>query len=73
MNETEEGKKFKFFMNCVVVLLILRGISRHVLFTKSYVERILYDTKKEDFTFYKRNIFGAKKERIVSRYKILYT
>ena len=73
LEETDEGKQFRTFMNCVVGILVLGCISKHISFVKSYVERIIYDTKKQDFTFTKRNIFGLKRQRIISRYKILYT
>ena len=53
--------------------LIFQSLGRHIAFKKRFVDKIVYDTKKEEFTLAKRNFWGVKKDYHVSRLKLLYT
>ena len=52
---------------------MLSAFSKHGSYRNKYVEKIIYNTEKEEFTFTKRNFLGFKYNYIASRFKILYT
>ena len=40
---------------------------------KLTIEKIIYDTEKEQFEFYKRNWYGSLYKQLVSKDKVMYT
>lgn len=49
------------------------GFWRYLKFQRRFVQKVVYDTKSENFLFTKRGFFGGKHEKEISRFKIVYT
>jgi hypothetical protein len=73
LDRTTEGKIFKYSVYFLSGVLFVSTLMKYSNFRRKYVERIVYNTEKEEFTFTKRNFFGLKYNYVASRFKILYT
>jgi hypothetical protein len=73
LEKTFYGKIYRWTIYLLCVVLFFRAWGRHMSFKKRFVDKIVYDTQKEEFTLTKRNFWGVKKDYLVSRYKLLYT
>ena len=73
MERTTMGKAFYYSMVGLSLLLLVRSTWRHATFTSRHVERVVYDTEKEEFTFVKRSFLGRERAKTFSRFKIMYT
>jgi hypothetical protein len=70
---TTAGKIIKNFLYAIAFWFILTGFWRYLKFQRRFVQKIVYDTKTENFLLTKRGFFGSKYEKEISRFKIVYT
>ena len=73
LEKTFYGKIYKALVYIMCTFLLAVAWGKQMAFRKRYVERIVYDTMKEEFTFTKRKFWGFKYQSTCSRYKLLYT
>jgi hypothetical protein len=60
LEKTYYGKVYKFVIYLLCGYLILVAWGKQMAFRKKYVEKIIYDTMKEEFTMTKRSFWGFK-------------
>lgn len=73
LEKTTEGRILIIGMQLICAFLIFKVLSRHLGMSKRFVEKIVYHTETENFTFVKRRPWGTRYNEEISRYKILYT
>ena len=73
LDRTTEGKIVKYSLYLIMAITFVLAWSRYLNYTKRYVEKIVYNTEKEEFTFVQRTAWGFREQYIASRFKILYT
>jgi hypothetical protein len=62
LEKTFYGKLYKTVIYAGCVWIFLRTLLNHHAFYKKYVEKIIYDTKKEEFIMQRRAFFGYRFE-----------
>ena len=73
IDRTTFGRIAKYTVYSIIVILSLVVLFRYKNYVDKYVEKIVYNTEREEFTFVKRSLFGFRYNYIASRFKILYT
>lgn len=61
LEKTFYGKLYRFAIYFLCTGLFLVAWGKHMSFRKRYVEKIIYDTRKEEFTLTKRNFWGVRR------------
>lgn len=73
LEKTFYGKLYRWTIYTLSVFLFIRSWGNHMAFKRRFVDRMVYDTQKEEFIITKRNFWGFKRDQRVSRFKLLYT
>ena len=73
LEKTSVGKAFQSLLYGFSGWFLIVGFFRYFKFQRRFVQKIVYDTKSENFIFTKRKAFGGSTQKEVSRFKIVYT
>ena len=70
---TTAGRYMKMFFYGFATWFMMVGFYRYMKFQRRFVQKIVYDTKGENFIMTKRGFFGGYSTKEVSRFKLVYT
>ena len=71
LERTSGGKLFQSLLYGFAGWFLVVGFFRYVKFQRRFVQKIVYDTKSENFILVKRKFFGGSIQKEVSRFKIV--
>jgi hypothetical protein len=73
LDYTPPGKFVQNCLRCAFVVSLYAILVKYRRVQRLTIEKIVYDTEKEQFEFYKRNWYGSVSKQLVSKDKLMYT